>query len=423
MLKRIAVSDLELGMFVHKMEGSWFSHPFWKAKFLIDDAEKLEALRASNLDGVVIDTAKGRNCNCASTPGKPPSATALAAPPPAARVRAVITRRSVKGDPVRPVPAEVEMHVAQAIATKAQKCLQNAFIAARLGKAINIKAVQPVVTDILDSIRRNPQAFGSLMRCKLKNEVIYQHAMAVSALMVSLARKMKLSQTETHEAGLAGLLLDIGTNYLPQHIDVPHHDFRHADAKIWQQHVLLGHRALLNDGTLPDPVLAACLEHHERLDGSGYPNGLEQGQISTIGRMAAICDAFDFLLTRTTSTAALDPAVAVQNMQQMDGAFDADILRAFIESVGLYPVGSFVELQSGMIAMVIDEDPRDKVRPIVQAFYSRVSRERVAPHRIALTQTEGKDQIVGIADLSGLDLPDEGQLRELVFFTAYKMAH
>ncbi len=421
MLKTVAVSDLEMGMFVHKMEGSWFSHPFWKAKFLIDDADKLATLRSSSLEGVVIDTSKGRDADLASAAGKLPSAPAPAASSATERVRGVSARRSVKSDPGRPVSAEVEMHAAQAIATKAQKSLQNAFIAARLGKAINIKAVQPVVTDILDSIRRNPQAFGGLMRCKLKNEVVYQHALAVSALMVSLARKMKLSQTEIHEAGLAGLLLDIGTNYLPQHIDVPHHDFRHAEARIWQQHVLLGHRALQNDGTLPGTVLAACLEHHERLDGSGYPKGLKSDEISMIGRMAAICDTFDFLLTRTTSTTALDPAMAVQSMQKMDGVFDEGILRSFIESVGLYPVGSFVELQSGNIAMVIDEDPRDKTRPIVQAFYSRINGERIVPHRIALSQIDGKDEVTGIADLSGLELPEEGQLRELVFFTAYKL--
>jgi HD-GYP domain-containing protein (c-di-GMP phosphodiesterase class II) len=425
MLKRIAVSDLELGMFVHKMEGSWFSHPFWKAKFLVDDADKLSTLRDSDLDGVVIDTAKGKDVPAERPSGTPTPmpASARIAPAPPARLRSVVGRSAVHTTSLQPVPAEVEMHAAKAIADKGQKTVQNTFIAARLGKAINVKAVQPVVTDIMDSVRRNPQAFGGLMRCKLKNEVMYQHALAVSALMVSLARQMKLKQTETHEAGLAGLMLDFGTNYLPQNVDVPNHDYRHADPKVWQSHVMLGYRALQHDDTLPESVLAACLEHHERIDGSGYPKGLGKGEISTIGRMAAICDTFDFLLTRTNRTEALDPAVAVQRMRAMEGAFDEEILRSFIESVGLYPVGSFVELSSGKIAMVIDEDPRDKSKPIVQAFYSRETHERIVPHRVALAQADVKDEITGIADLAGLDLPDDGQLRELVFFTAYKMAN
>jgi HD-GYP domain-containing protein (c-di-GMP phosphodiesterase class II) len=424
MLKRIPVSDLELGMFVHKMEGSWFSHPFWKAKFVVDDAAKLAALRDSELDGVVIDTSKGKDvaADPAPRPLAPLPATARAVPYPPARLRAVAARSAIEGASLQPVSAEVEMHAAQAVASKAQKTVQNTFIAARLGKAINVNAVQPVVTDIMDSIRRNPQAFGGLMRCKLKNEVIYQHALAVSALMVSLARQMKLTQAETREAGLAGLLLDIGTNYLPQNAEVPQHDYRTADPKIWQQHVMLGYRALQNDDTMPEAVLAACLEHHERIDGQGYPKGLAKGEISTIGRMAAICDTFDFLLTRSGSTEALDPAVAVQRMRAMEGAFDEEILRAFVESVGLYPVGSFVDLVSGKIAMVIDDDLRDKTRPVVQAFYSREAGERIVPHRVALAQSDCKDAISGIADLSALDLPDDAQLRELIFFTAYKMA-
>jgi HD-GYP domain-containing protein (c-di-GMP phosphodiesterase class II) len=424
MLKRISVTDLELGMFVHKMEGSWFSHPFWKAKFLIDDPAKLAALQDSELEGVVIDTDKGKDVagNPAPRQPAPLPATARAVSLPPARLRAVAARSAIEGASLQPVSAEVEMHAAQAIANKAQKTVQNTFIAARLGKAINVTAVQPVVTDIMDSIRRNPQAFGGLMRCKLKNEVIYQHALAVSALMVSLARQMKLSQAETREAGLAGLLLDIGTNYLPQNAEVPNHDYRTADPKIWQQHVMLGYRALQNDDSLPEAVLAACLEHHERIDGQGYPKGLVKDQISTIGRMAAICDTFDFMLTRSAGSEALDPAVAVQRLRTMEGAFDPEILRSFIESVGHYPIGSFVELHSGKLAMVIDDDLRDKEKPVVQVFYSLEEQERVVPHRVALAQPDCKDGIIGIADLTGLDLPEEGQLRELVFFTAYKIA-
>lgn len=235
MLKRIAVSELEIGMFVHKMEGNWFSHPFWKAKFLIDDSDKLATLRDSSLAGVVIDTSKGmdvgaadnRGANCRpASPANPAPSTA-----PATRIRKMAARIASQTDPAS---TDVEVHAAQAVASRAQKTVHNTFIAARLGKAINITAVQPVVTDIMNSVRRNPQAFGGLMRCKLKNEAIYQHALSVSALMVALGRQMKLSSSEVHEAGLAGLLLDIGTNYLPQTVDIADGDIRNADPKIYE---------------------------------------------------------------------------------------------------------------------------------------------------------------------------------------------
>ncbi len=420
MLKQIPLSDLELGMFVHKMQGNWFDHPFWKSKFLIDEEDKLRTLKASQIEGVVIDTTKGRDVSPKTVECE--AANDRAAPTSAGRINKIKSRRSIDRPADKPTSTQQEVHAAQAIAARGVERLHKTFIAGRLGKALNVRAVEPVVSDILASVRRNPQAFGGLMRCKLKNELVYRHALAVSALMVSLARRMKLSEAEAYEAGQAGLLLDIGTNYLPQNVDPPGGDYRNLGAKIWQQHVTLGHRALENDDGLPAAVLDACLQHHERLDGGGFPNGLAGDEISRIARMAAICDTFDFLLTSTDAADALDPAMAVQRLKAMDGAFDPDILRAFIESVGLYPVGSFVQLRSDKLAMVIDEDPKDAAKPIVQAFYSLERRERIVPHTIALARCGGEDEIVAIANLAGHDLPDEAQLRELVFLSAHKLA-
>ncbi len=418
MLKRIALSDLQTGMFVHKFDGSWFDHPFWRARFLVEDEKKLKTLKSSHLRGVIIDTDRGRDVIVPERHGEvpvSPSAAALKA-----RLKAIRKREPREEQPVVPTSMEQELNAAQGIADRAKDSLSRTFIAARLGKAINVRAVEPVVNDILASIRRNPQAFSGLMRCKLRNEVMFGHALAVSALMVSLARQMKLSAQEIHYCGLAGVLLDTGVNYLPQSGDTPADALPNADPKIWQQHVVLGYRSLQNAGTLPDVVLDACLQHHERLDGTGYPKGLEKGQITLIARMAAICDTFDFLLTGTGHAAPLDPAAAIEHMRTMEGAFDEDILRQFIESVGLYPVGSFVELRSGKLAMVIDEDREEHTQPVVQAFYSLATGERIIAHRIELARCEGDEAIVGIADLTGLGPPDDAQLRELILLSTFR---
>lgn len=104
----------------------------------------------------------------------------------------------------------------------------------------------------------------------------------------------------------------------------------------------------------------------------------------------------------------------------MAGAFDPDILQHFIESVGIYPVGSFVRLRSERIAMVIDEDPEDHEHPVVKPFYSLTQDCRIQGKVIHLAQCQGEDEIIGIADLSGLVLPEEKQLRDLLFLTAHK---
>jgi hypothetical protein len=158
------------------------------------------------------------------------------------------------------------------------------------------------------------------------------------------------------------------------------------------------------------------------MDSSGFPQKLAGDAIPTFARMAAICDSFEFLLAGTSGKPGLDPAAAVAKLRAQQGAFDPDILRQFIETVGLYPVGAFVVLTSQKLAMVIDEDRKDPLRPVVQAFYSLDTGERILPHRIALAQSNDNERIVGIADLAGLDLPADDQLRELVFLSACRSA-
>lgn len=416
MLKKIPVTDLEIGMFVHKLEGSWFDHPFWKAKFLVEDSDRLVAIRESRVRSVVIDTAMGKDV-AAAVPAASPLSSTSGAPPAASRVHSMRRRTALQFDDPRPVSMENEVKAAAQIAEQARVRLGKIFNDARLGRALDVRKVEPVVSDILASVRRNPQAFSGLMRCKLKNEQIFRHALSVSALMVALADRMKLNGAEIHNSGLAGLLLDIGVNYLPDTVDPWTGGRRQADQRIWQSHVVLGYRALQNED-LPEAVLNACLMHHERIDGSGYPQGRAGDDIPQIARMAAICDGFEFLLAGTMGQPALDPAAAVAGLRAQAGAYDEDVLRLFIETVGLYPVGSFVELASGKLAMVIDEDRKDPLRPVVQAFYSLERRERILPHRIALADQGTSEQIVGIADLTGLELPADALLRELVFLSA-----
>lgn len=418
MLKCVDLADVELGMFVHKMEGNWFDHPFWKGNFLIDDDKRLQQLKSSKLRAVIIDTSKGKDVSA------PVARRAAASPAPAAtardRLHTIRKRTSRETASTKACTITEELHAADAIATKANDNLHKTFMAARVGRALNLKAIAPVVTDILASVKRNPQAFSGLMRCKLKNEVMFRHALSVSALMVALAARMRLPAEDIYDCGLAGLLLDIGVNYLPANLDPPDGDYRNIDPRLWQQHTMLGYRALSHDDALQQRVLDAVLQHHERMDGSGFPMGVAAEKIPLFARMAAICDTFDFLLLPTNSSAGLDPASAIRHMRAMTGAFDDQLLNRFIESVGLYPIGSFVRLRSDKLAMVIDEDLKDHTRPVVQAFYSLATGEQLVPHRIALADIREQDQIVDIADLRGLDLPGPDHLREMMFLSTYR---
>lgn len=425
MLQRITTAELELGMFVEKMEGSWFDHPFWRARFLIDDKRKLEKLQASALDAVIIDTRRGKppagptsSAEKAETP-TPVSPMGSRVSPGATPLRRR-SRNLVSAQSTTPLAMHDEVDNALKVESGAVSRLGKEFARLKLRKAMNVRDVEPVVEDIYCSVQRNPNAFSGLMRCKLSNESVYRHALSVSALMVSLARKLRMTPNEQRRAGLAGLLLDIGVVHLPSAsgaalghpADMPH--------AVWRQHVGLGITALEKAGSIHPEVLQACLHHHEAFDGSGFPARLAGEDISILGRMAAICDSFDLMLIGGEQQVPLDPAAAIRQLQQDAAKFDGEILRRFIEMVGFYPVGSFVELRNGQLAMVVDVSEAQPTRPVVRTFFSLERGERIEGKTLNLRDCDTDLEIIDSIDIAGFDLPEEAALRELLFFECLK---
>ncbi len=429
MLKKISVADVELGMFIHKLEGNWFKHPFWKSRFLLDDTQTLSSLQMSDVPSVIIDTTRGydvRPLPDRETASAPVSAAASISSRiarfnrPAPRSSGAVATAPAGLRSTAPLGIAREFGNARQIARNSRKMVSKAFLEARLGKSFDAREVEPVVEDIFASIQRNPHAFNGLMRCRNENEFTYRHALAVSALMVSLGRQMKLPPRQIREAGLVGLLMDVGTGLLPVDLSQVNGDFRRVDPVILRQHVQLGHDFLEAAGDIPAEVLRACLQHHERVDGAGYPAGLRGGDICLLGRMAAICDAYDELVADGIDERGSDPASALRRMGEEVGRFDAEILQHFISAMGVYPIGSFVQLRSDRLAMVIDEDPADYSRPKVRTFYSLRLDKRIRSETIALAHCFGEDAIVGVADLAGVELAELRKLREALFQAACK---
>ena len=422
MLKRIKLSDVELGMFIHKLDGSWFKHPFWKSRFLLEDPSMLSDLQASGIEGVVIDISKGHDLR--PMPVRP----AIAATPTPARppVRTMVRARVAAPDPqadlrsTAPQTLAREFGRAGQVAGKSRKVVSRIFLESRLGKTIRTDQVEPVIEDIFASIQRNPHAFNGLMRCKRDNEYVYRHALAVSALMISLARHMKLPPRTIREAGMAGLLMDVGIGHLPVDLTAYGGDFRNLPHEILSRHVELGHAFLEAGGDMPAGVLKVCLQHHETLDGSGYPAGLKGDQIDMLSRMAAICDTYDSMVSDTAEGCGVNPATAIGQMNFMKGWFDPEVMQKFIETMGVYPIGSVVRLRSGLLAMVIDQNPSDYTRPRVRAFYSIPQQRLVTARDIDLAACWGEEDIVGAEDPTEFGVGDFGPMREKLFSGAAK---
>ena len=387
MLKKIAVSELRLGMHLHALDGPWLEHPFWRTKFVLTDPSDLAALRSSGVKSCLIDTARGVDvAPCVPSAGvdvdEPVSEAAPASPPPAQPV------------PAPSVSFEEELERAVQLCRKSKRAVQDLFGQARLGKALDVQGCLPLVDELASSVFRNPGAVVSLARLKTKDDYSYMHSVAVCALMVSLAREMGLDVQACREAGLAGLLHDVGKAVMPLEVLNKPGKLTDAEFEIMRSHPQRGHALLVEGGSAGAQALDVCLHHHERYAGGGYPEGLVGESIAPIARMAAICDVYDAVSSNRPYKAAWDPADALSQMASWAGHFDPRIFALFVKSLGIYPTGSLVRMRSGRLAVVVKQDARDLTLPTVKVFFSVGSNLPIPALQIDLARSGETDKIV-----------------------------
>ncbi|UUD64636.1 HD-GYP domain-containing protein [Pseudomonas seleniipraecipitans] len=384
MLKKISPDAVRLGMFIQGFEGSWLAHPFWKSKFVLDDANDLMRLHQSGLAGVWIDTSKGLDAvsqpsTAAISPSVPPAAVAPAA---------AVARCS----------AQDELQRATKLLNRSRKAVTELFSEARLGNAINVDGCLPLVADISDSLARNSSALLGLARLKHKDEYTYMHSVAVCALMLSLARQLGLDDESVREAGLAGLLHDVGKMAMPLDVLNKPGGLTDSEFAIMRSHPERGHAILAAAGSIPASALDVCLHHHEKFDGSGYPSGLKGESISLLSRMGAVCDVYDAITSNRPYKQAWNPAESLARMAQWAGHFDTQVFHAFVRSVGIYPLGSLVRLESGRLGVVVDLMPGKLTEPVVRVFFSAKSKGPIQQQDVDLSRRGVNDRILGRED-------------------------
>jgi len=378
-------------MFVHELVGSWMDHPFWRSAFLLTDARQLEQLRQSAVREVWIDTRKGLDVE------EPPVAAAPAEPRPAAPA-ADLPPVSAAPSPApidTPAAFREELHRASSIVASARPAMQSLFEDARLGKAMDAEHCLPLVHEITSSVDRNPGAIVSLARLKTSDDYTYMHSVAVCALMVALARQLGLDDEATREAGLAGLVHDLGKALMPPEVLNKPGSLTREEFDIMKRHPQAGHTMLLEAQGVGEIALDVCLHHHERMDGKGYPHGLQGEQISLHARMGAVCDVYDAITSNRPYKAGWDPAQSVQRMAQwaQDGHFDAAVFQAFVKSIGIYPTGSLVKLRSGRLAVVVTQGQASLLAPVVRVFHATQPLGPLPPQLVDLADPACGDAI------------------------------
>eukprot|EP01030_Chromulinospumella_sphaerica_P007318 gene7318-7161_t len=406
MLKRIQIQHLTLGMYLHEFCGSWMDHPFWRAKFLLKDPKDLARIQATAIQEIWIDTDKGLDVA--------EGTASMSREEVDAQIETDFSRLEdlppIKRDR-KPSDMHSELKMAAAICVKSKEAVVSMFNEARMGRAVDSAGAQSLVEEISDSVTRNPGALISLARLKTADDYTYMHSVAVCALMVALAKQLKLKEDQQRLAGMAGLLHDLGKAAIPLAVLNKPGKLTDQEFTVVRSHPVEGFHMLKEGGNVPDAVLDACLHHHEKVDGSGYPDKLAGEGISVIARMTAICDVYDAITSDRPYKRGWDPAESLRRMAEWTkDHFDARIFQAFVKSIGIYPVGSLVRLTSGRIGVVTEQSPTALTTPMVKVFFSTKSDLRIPPEVVNLAAPDCNEKIVAREDPDKWRFPDLDEL-------------
>ncbi|PPS47495.1 metal-dependent phosphohydrolase [Pseudomonas syringae] len=373
MLKKIPVADLALGMYIHKICRRWSNDPFWigLVEVMLDDVEVLERIQQSGTKEVWIETGKSR----------------VLAPRPSA---------PSASDDTTPASLEKEMLRARLICGRARDAVMCMFTEARMGRAMDVDNVQLLVEEISNSILRHPHALISLSRLKTSDEYTYMHSVAVCALMVALAKRMGMPDDQVREAGVAGLMHDVGKMMIaPAVLNKPGRLTR-DEFEIMKAHPELGVKILMDTQPVAASVIDVCLHHHEKVDGSGYPHGLKGDQISIFARMGAVCDVYDAITSDRPYKKGWGVAHSIREMASWQGHFDDVVFRSFVKTVGIYPIGTLVRLESGRLGVVVEQGQASLLKPKVKVFMSARTGKTFAAQVIDLDCPSDPDRIARI---------------------------
>lgn len=387
MLKKITVDQLTLGMHIHEFCGSWMDHPFWRTKFILDSDEDLRQIRNCGIHELWIDVQKGLDV---AGPTKQEAEAQIDA--------ALHTIVKPQEPPPRVSMAE-EVERAAKICARSKEAVVSMFQEVRMGKAVDHEAAGALVEEISNSVMRNPGALISLARLRSADDYTYMHSVAVCALMVALARQLGLDDKGTREAGMSGLLHDLGKAVMPMEVLNKPGKLTDEEFRIIKSHPVEGHRMLVEGGSVSDITLDVCLHHHEKVDGSGYPHGLKDADISLFAKMGAVCDVYDAITSNRPYKSGWDPAESIRKMTEWStGHFDQRVFQGFVKSIGIYPVGSLVRLQSGRLGIVVDQTEKSLLTPKVKVFFSTKSNTHITPEVVDLSRHGITDRIAGRED-------------------------
>ncbi|MFC3460076.1 MULTISPECIES: HD-GYP domain-containing protein [Massilia] len=379
MLKKIDSSQLRVGMAIHDLDCGWMEHPFVRARFVLTSEDEIRKIVQAGIRGVIIDCSRGLDVAEAPTLAETQAQTE--------KEVAEIAARPVK--PVRATLAD-EMQRAVNIRRQAVGLVRTVMQDARLGKAVELDNVSPVVQNITESILRNSGALMGLLRIKTKDDYTFLHSVSVCTLLVAFCRSRGMDDETIYQAGIGGLLHDTGKALVPDHILNKAGRLTDEEFAIIKKHPRDGYDILRQTPEIGQIPLDITLHHHERRDGSGYPDRQAEGQISELAQMAAIVDVYDAITSDRCYHKGMPAADALRKIYEWSKFhFSPTLTQEFMRCVGIYPVGTMVMLESGRLGVVVEPHESNLLTPKVNVFFNTRSQTYIRPELLDLSRALG----------------------------------
>lgn len=358
MIRKISIDQLLPGMYVVDLHKRWFDHSLWQSRFKVRDAAHVWKLREEGISEISIDTAKGIDL--------PPT--------PIARVNQIDLKLKSLAEIRAATPPTVslgeERRRAGRLLHDAGATVSGLMLAAKAGSNVDAAYLEPTISKMIASVIRNPDALVPLARLKHMDSYASEHAVATAALIIAFGRHQGMPEPEIEKLALGTMVKDIGHAALDARLTAKPGMLSEAEFSIVQSHVEEGLAVLDATARLSETSVAVVLEHHERYNGCGYPYRMAGDEISVAGRMAAIVDTYDAMTSDRPYRAAMSPSHALRQLYDEAGfQYDPTLVAAFVKTVGIYPVGTLVLLESGHLAVVEQLHAENMLTPVVRVIF------------------------------------------------------
>jgi len=368
-------------MYVHDLNCGWLDHPFARNRFSVDAAAVLRKILETGVTEVTIDTDLG----VVVSAGDDSKTEALKSDEPACEPSSYtpLTIANLS-------PSQRFNHV-KSLCANANRLMQDMMRDIRLGNQVEFGKCSPIVDNILEAMFSFPSAMLPLAQVKNRDEYTFQHSVSVAALAVAFGRVLNMPRDEVRELAMGGLLHDVGKAQVPGRILNKPGKLDDAEFATMKNHVVSTAGLIKDAKGISQIAFNAAAQHHERYDGTGYPNGLKGDEISVHGQMLAIVDVYDAITSLRVYHKGIPPTEALKRLFEGGGThFNPRLVEAFIKGIGIYPAGSLVRLESDKLGIVREVIPERLLQPIVQLIYDCKKSIHIAPETVDLAASNDK---------------------------------